>query len=85
MRYLTLAFLACAACAQTPATAPIGTCGAADLQNMVGQSADVLATMRFRTAMRVLGPDTAITMDYSPERINIAIDDRGYITAVTCG
>jgi len=52
---------------------------------MVGQSADVLATMRFRTQMRVIGPDTAVTMDYSPERINIRVDGRGLITAVDCG
>lgn len=83
---LTWGILAiCAACTGSENAAEMGACGAADLQYMVGQSADVLATMRFRTPMRVVGPDTAVTMDYNPERINIAVDDRGYITAVTCG
>ena len=88
MRYSWLAFLACAACADTStptSSANLASCGADSLQTMVGQSADVLATMRFRTQMRVIGPDTAVTMDYNPERINIRVDGRGLITAVDCG
>lgn len=34
---------------------------------------------------RILGPDSAATMDYSAERINIMQDDNAVVTEVTCG
>lgn len=82
---LALPFLALMAC--DPLATPAGPdeCGASGLQDLVGQPADRLATMRFIAPMRVIRPDSAVTMDYSAERINIAVDNRGYITGVTCG
>lgn len=60
-------------------------CGAADLQGLVGQSATVLRTMRFGVQTRIIRPDEAVTMDFSPSRLNIEIDDHEVISLVSCG
>ena len=82
---LALPFLVLAACDTTPVPAGEDACGASALQDLVNQPADRLASMRFVATMRVVRPNSAVTMDYSPERINIAVDSRGVITGVTCG
>ena len=61
------------------------SCGAEALQGLVGQSARVLETMRFGTTTRILRPGMAVTMDYSPTRLNISIDEHERIRRVTCG
>lgn len=71
-----------------PARDPAGqadACGAADLQGLLGQPESVLQTMRFTQTLRVIHPGTAVTMDYSPFRLNILIDARGRIERVSCG
>lgn len=82
-----LALLLCAlittACAQPEP--PAADCGAAALQSLLGQPASVLQTMRFGTATRIIRPGTAVTMDFSPSRLNIQIDEAETITRVTCG
>ncbi|MEX0970479.1 MAG: I78 family peptidase inhibitor [Paracoccaceae bacterium] len=78
-------FLALAACDTAAIPAGEDACGASALQDLVDQPADRLATMRFVAPMRVLRPNSAATMDHRPERINIAVDNRGVITSVTCG
>jgi hypothetical protein len=35
--------------------------------------------------MRVVPPNGRVTMDFVPNRVNIALDAAGIITAVTCG
>jgi hypothetical protein len=61
------------------------TCGADALQGLVGQPASVLETMRFGKPVRIIRPGTAVTMDYSPDRLNIEIDAREKIIRVACG
>lgn len=61
------------------------SCGAGALQGLVGQSATVLQTMKFAGPMRILRPGMAVTMDYSPDRLNIEIDDAERIIRVQCG
>ncbi|WP_235829683.1 I78 family peptidase inhibitor [Frigidibacter oleivorans] len=60
-------------------------CGAAGLQQMVGQPASALDTMRFAQPMRVIRPGQAVTMDYNVERLNFAVGEDGRITRVYCG
>ena len=62
-----------------------GDCGAADLQGLVGQPESVLQTMRFTGTVRIIHPGQAVTMDFSPARLNIVIDDKGKIAEVRCG
>lgn len=75
-----------------PAATPVpglpdvsGTCGAAALQSLVGQSARVLAAMKFAASTRIIRPGDGVTMDYSPDRVNIEIDLHETIAAVRCG
>lgn len=87
---LTLLLGACvpAEPAGPPAADPGGqadACGASRLQGLVGQPETVLATMRFTQTLRVVHPGTAVTMDYSPFRLNILIDATGRIERVSCG
>jgi Peptidase inhibitor I78 family len=68
-----------------PEPAPDGACGAPGLQGLVGQPESVLATMKFGVPTRIIQPGMAVTMDYSPDRLNIWIGEDGSIESVTCG
>lgn len=87
-RLLMPAVLSLAAC--TPMPGPEGpvagadSCGASALQYAVGRE-NALAAMTFPDTTRFIGPDTAVTQDYNPERLNIVHDDRGTILRVYCG
>ena len=65
------------------------SCGAAVLQGLVGQPATVLDRMKFAGPTRILRPGMAVTMDYSPSRLNIEIDGEldgaERIARVQCG
>ncbi|MCB6177743.1 hypothetical protein LHP98_06315 [Rhodobacter sp. Har01] len=61
------------------------SCGAEGLQGLVGQYRGVLAAMTFKGPVRVIEPGMAVTMDYSPSRLNIELDAAGRITRVYCG
>jgi Peptidase inhibitor I78 family len=60
-------------------------CGASGMQNLVGQSRDVLAAMTFPAGTRIIEPGMAITEDYSAQRLNIDLDEAGRIARVWCG
>lgn len=68
-----------------PPTPPVGTCGAEELQYLVGQPAAVLQTMRFGQVVRVIEPGMAVTMDYAPDRLNIELDKNDVISRISCG
>lgn len=87
---LPLGLLACIQ--PIPATVPVAVapqienaCGAADLQNLVGQPVTALQTMRFGVVTRIIQPGTIVTMDYAPARLNIQVGDREIISGVRCG
>lgn len=78
--------VALCACQPVPPGAPgPESCGADALQGLVGQSAEVLATMKFANPTRILRPGMAVTMDYSPTRLNIEVDTAERIVRVQCG
>jgi hypothetical protein len=60
-------------------------CRAAELQDLVGQPATVLQTMRFAGEVRFLPPGTITTKDFVLSRLNIVSDEAGVITMVNCG
>jgi hypothetical protein len=68
-----------------PVSTPVGDCGAAALQGLVGQSAGVLEGMRFGQPVRIIRPGMVVTMDYSESRLNIEIDGAEVIVRVKCG
>ena len=61
------------------------SCGAGELQGLVGQPQAVLQTMRFSQPVRVIGYGMAVTMDFSPDRLNIEMGPDGRIARVWCG
>ncbi|HEY0900633.1 MAG TPA: I78 family peptidase inhibitor [Micavibrio sp.] len=51
----------------------------------VGKEVDEDAVKAAGRPYRILPPDGAATMDFSPERINVMIDENRIVTAVRCG
>lgn len=85
---LTAVLASLSACQQEPAppaTLPAESCGAGDLQHLVGQPEAAAAGVSAPAAVRVIRPGMAVTMDYSPSRLNIEIGADGRIVRVTCG
>ncbi len=78
-----------------PAAAPAptqasGPCDAAKVQWLVGLRIDDAARERARSEagarrVRVLAPNQAATMEFDPERLDIATDDTGLVTRARCG
>ena len=64
---------------------PVGlSCGAGDYAGLIGKNLAAV-TLPADLGARVIGPDTAVTQDYRPDRLNIHTDDDGTITELTCG
>lgn len=69
-----------------PAAPDEDACGAAGLQYLVGQDEAALAAITFAAErVRVIRPGQPVTMDYSPERLNIELDAAGRIQRLSCG
>lgn len=88
--------LALGACATQPplntAPYPVGDtqCDADRARWAIGReaTAEVVEEVRAATqshAVRVIHPGQAVTMDYSPVRVNIHVNERNAITGITCG
>ncbi|MEJ6393171.1 I78 family peptidase inhibitor [Gymnodinialimonas sp. 2305UL16-5] len=61
----------------------VGTdCGATLAQHYVGHSAEDVPVVG---GARVIGPDTIVTQEYNPNRLNLATDGNGIITRAYCG
>ena len=77
------------ACVMDPVPMPpddnLSSCGAVDLQYLVGRPGVVLDGMRFSQDVRVIQYGSAVTMDYSATRLNFWLDRRDVIERVTCG
>lgn len=80
-----------AACAQPPLPQPApppqteDSCNAAQYAGLVGQDATALERELIMGPVRVIRPGMAVTMDFSPTRINFAIDGANRISRITCG
>jgi Peptidase inhibitor I78 family len=93
-RTMMMAFLLLTACVSEanprylgpPIPAPgVDACGAAELQDIVGEDRRILQTIRFAVPVRIIEPGTAVTQDYSPNRLNIYIGGGGVIESISCG
>lgn len=51
----------------------------------VGKDVDEAAVKKFAKSHRILGPNSAMTMDYRQDRINVETDDKGVVVRVFCG
>lgn len=61
------------------------SCGAADYRHLVGQPRSAVQGLPLPRDVRLIGPDTAVTMDHDPGRLNIRYDASGIIREVFCG
>lgn len=62
----------------------VDACGAAELQDMVGEPKSILAAMKFAVPLRVIEPGMAVTADFSPNRLNFEIGVDGNISRIAC-
>ena len=87
MKRILLPLALLAACSTPDLVAPPvegDTCAAASYAGLVGNSIAAV-TLPADLNHRVIGPDTAVTMDFNPERLNINVDAQGTIESLTCG
>jgi hypothetical protein len=69
---------------------PRFTCNAAKVQSMIGQVAsqtmggEAVRASGART-MRWIAPDSAYTMDFREDRLNIHLDANNRVTKINCG
>lgn len=56
-----------------------------DFEEWVGNPVDEAAVKETGRVYRILKPDSMMTMDHNPERINVVHDDGGIVTRVWCG
>ncbi|MBX9747239.1 MAG: serine protease inhibitor [Hyphomonadaceae bacterium] len=59
------------------------TCGGAQYRTLIGTNFAAV-TLPADSGIRIIQPDTAVTDDFRPDRINIIVDAGGIITAVEC-
>lgn len=59
------------------------TCGAAQYRNLVGTNVAAV-TLPAGPNIRVIRPDTPVTQDFSPQRLNVIVDNAGVITSLEC-
>jgi hypothetical protein len=64
--------------------AGVDACGASELQDMVGQSQDTLARIKFAVPVRVITPGMAVTADFQANRLNFMIGEDGNIVSIAC-
>lgn len=60
-------------------------CGAAGLQQLVGQPVGELTSMQLAQPVRVLEPGRVMTLDFQANRITAGVDASGRITRLACG
>lgn len=82
----TAVLLALVACQPVPgpATPPEAVCAAPGYGGFVGTNA---AAVTFPTGInvRILGPNSAATTDYLPDRLNVRVNSVGTIVSLDCG
>lgn len=59
------------------------TCGATQYASLVGSNFAAV-TLPAGANIRIIQPDTAVTQDFSAERLNIITDANGIITSLQC-
>lgn len=100
MILMSLVVLGAAACGPTPTNPPEpgepsagsgpqtaaeataqDTCGAGAYRNLIGTP---VSAVDVQPGARVIGPDTMVTQDFVPDRLNFIVDAQGMITSLEC-
>jgi hypothetical protein len=72
------------AAGSAPEFEALKACGADQVQDLTGQLVDG-SRDRFGPDTRIIPPNSAITQDYRPDRLNVDLDEDGLITRIWCG
>lgn len=59
------------------------TCGASQYRAMVGSNIAAV-TFPADSGIRIIQPDSAVTQDFSAQRLNVIVDATGIITGLEC-
>jgi len=59
------------------------TCGASQYRAMVGSNIAAV-TFPADSGIRIIQPDSAVTQDFSAQRLNVIVDAGGVITGLEC-
>lgn len=74
--------------AQMPANAEEATaqdtCGAAQYEHLIGQPASSVDQASLPPGTRIITPETMVTQDFSPQRLNIMTGTDGRISSMRC-
>ena len=86
MKYAAPFFLVLASCAsnEIPTRDPVPSCGAVSYASFIGGPVARLVATGLPKSARILRPDQAITLDYSPERLTVDVDEGGRVSSITC-
>jgi hypothetical protein len=60
-------------------------CAADDFAYLIGQSRAEAAAANLPEPYRIYGEGDAVTMDYSPRRLNVVVGEGEIVTEVKCG
>ncbi len=66
-------------------TADPALCGADRMAHLAGGPATALPGDEVDGPLRLIRPGDAVTEDFNPARLNVALDASGQITSLTCG
>ncbi len=58
-------------------------CDSARYRNLIGSIINE-STLRENTNTRIVAPDTVVTQDFRPDRLNIIVNSAGQITSLEC-
>lgn len=72
---------ACAAQTQPPRPT---ICAPQDYQQLIGRNIGAV-TLPANLPQRIISPGDALTEDFLPYRINVFVDEKGWIARITCG
>jgi hypothetical protein len=91
-----LLMAACTPSRETPTTEPApppadtaagateqDTCGAARYRDLIGSNVDD-SRLSASADLRILPPDSVVTQDFRPDRLNVIVDAEGRITGLEC-
>ena len=73
-----------AGCETTPSRPAPESCNLATDGNLVGQNFGAISLPEGLTH-RIISPGQMVTMDFNPNRLNIHVDEKGWIQKVDCG
>lgn len=68
-----------------PPAGLLATCGADKVLDLIGQPIAAFTAPAAAKTLRILRPGDPVTEDFSESRLNVILDDKDHISALSCG